>query len=150
MKAPATWTTTYLKRPRPQSDPPKPLFRGHCCVAVASPYLAASACFSPPIVTSLATPAASLAAVPPPPPPPRTRDTQYGCAPSADKFCRVMHAAAALDDGQHEARRAIVVAEQMWTDDWRGEGKTDHPVLGHPNLRRLLEERGAFNQVSRL
>ncbi|CAM9321848.1 unnamed protein product [Ectocarpus sp. 6 AP-2014] len=70
---------------------------------------------------------------------------QYGCAPTAGKFCRVVHAAAALDDGQHEARRAIVVAEQMWEGDWRGEGKTSHPVLGHANLRRLLEERGAFD-----
>eukprot|EP00903_Cladosiphon_okamuranus_P007042 g6846.t1 len=75
---------------------------------------------------------------------------QYGCAPTPGKFCRVMHAAAALDDGQHEARRAIVVAEQMWTEEWRGHGKTDHPVLGHARLRRLLEERGAFDQVNRL
>ncbi|CAM9327755.1 unnamed protein product [Ectocarpus sp. 12 AP-2014] len=75
---------------------------------------------------------------------------QYGCPPTAGKFCRVIHAAAALDDGQHEARRAIVVAEQMWEGDWRGEGKTSHPVLGHANLRGLLEERGAFDQVNRL
>eukprot|EP00752_Nemacystus_decipiens_P011279 g10023.t1 len=75
---------------------------------------------------------------------------QYGCAPTAQKFCRVVHAAAALDDGQHEARRAIVVAEQMWTEEWRGEGKTDHPVLGHASLRRVLQERGAFDRVNRL
>lgn len=90
---------------------------------------------------------------PPRRPAPRTPvndERQYGCAPTAEKFCRVVHAAAALHDGQHEARRAIVVAEQMWTDEWRGEGKTDHPVLGHANLRKLLEERGAFDRVNRL
>ncbi|CAM9989759.1 unnamed protein product [Scytosiphon promiscuus] len=75
---------------------------------------------------------------------------QYACAPTANKYCRVVHAAAALDDGQHEARRAIVVAEQMWEGEWRGEGRTDHPVLGHATLRGLLEERGAFDEVNHL
>lgn len=70
---------------------------------------------------------------------------QYGCPPTAEKFCRVVHAAVALDDGHNEARRAVTVAEQMWKGDWSGGGV--HPVLGHPNLRRLLEERGVLESV---
>ena len=78
------------------------------------------------------------------------RPAQYGSPPTPAKFCRMMHAAAELDDGKHEARRAVIVAEQLWPQEWKGEGRSSHPVLGHPQLKGLLREKGVFDGIGRL
>lgn len=71
---------------------------------------------------------------------------QYGCPPTPAKFCKMLSAAALLNDGKHEARRAVIVAEQLWPDM----EERRHPVLGHPSLKELLEKQGVFGPVGRL
>lgn len=75
---------------------------------------------------------------------------QYGCTPSPGAFTEVLQSAVeAGDDSKHEARRAVVIAKQLWKlpAGRKGKGRDhaqSHPVLTR-SMVRLLQHHGVYD-----